>query len=579
MDDQRALPAPDPASELTKAVIYLRVSTKEQADREGDPEGYSIPAQREANHRKAQSLGAVVLGEFVDRGESARSADRPQLQALLRYVAENSVDFVIVHKVDRLARNRVDDIEINLALQRAGCRLISATESIDETPSGMLLHGIMSSIAEFYSRNLANEVLKGMGQKAKSGGTPSMAPIGYLNVRARSDEGREIRTIAVDPERAPLVRWAYEAYATGDWSVEQVRDELERRGLTSRPTPKRPAKALRTNQVHRLLRSPYYKGSVIWQGAEHPGRHEAIVDPITWQKVQETLTGRRTGEKQRDHLHYLKSSVFCGDCGSRLIITMAKNRYGTVYPYFVCSGRHEKRNGCLFKAVLISTVERLIEQEYEREHITEAERADLERMLVEQLMPMREETESERASLVSSLAKAKAQQKKLLDAYYAGAVPLDLMKIEQDRLNGLVADIEERLGRLMADFDRVQRGLEQALQLLRDCATAYGAADDHIRRRMNQALFTAFHVFEDRVEAELAAPYSILKAAQVVAPVAPKQEVGAPRQVGLDLLIERELVRRQRFSRQTHTNLCLREGSRENHLVPPLGLEPRLRRF
>ena len=140
------------------AVIYLRVSTKEQAEKGGEKEGFSIPAQREACTRKAVSLGAVVAEEFVDRGESARSAKRPELQKMLAYVKENPVSFVIVHKIDRLARDRGDDVEISVALKAAGTTLVSCSENIDETPSGILLHGIMSSIAEFYSRNLANEV-------------------------------------------------------------------------------------------------------------------------------------------------------------------------------------------------------------------------------------------------------------------------------------------------------------------------------------------------------------------------------------------------------------------------------------
>jgi site-specific DNA recombinase len=181
-----------------KAISYVRVSTREQAGRGGQDEGFSIPAQRLANARKAAALGATVVEEFVDAGESARKTDRPQLQAMLDYVTKNNVDFCIVHKVDRLARNRVDDVEINVALTRAGVRLISATENIDETPSGMLLHGIMSTIAEFYSRNLAAEVSKGMTQKAIGGGTLFRAPLGYKNVRRFDAVGREYRTIEVD---------------------------------------------------------------------------------------------------------------------------------------------------------------------------------------------------------------------------------------------------------------------------------------------------------------------------------------------------------------------------------------------
>src|SRR6266511_1617494 len=131
---------------------------------------------------------------------------------MLAYLIEHQVKYVIVHKINRLARNRLDDVTINLATQQARATLVSCTENIDETPSGALLHGIMSSINEYYSRNLANEVIKGTQQKVKSGGTPNLAPIGYLNVR-QVVEGREIRIVELDPERVPLIRWAFEVYA------------------------------------------------------------------------------------------------------------------------------------------------------------------------------------------------------------------------------------------------------------------------------------------------------------------------------------------------------------------------------
>ena len=89
---------------LPNAVTYLRVSTTEQAKRGGEVEGYSIPAQREACKREAQRLEAEIAAEFVDRGASARSANRPQLKALLTYLEEHAVRYVIVHKIDRLAR-------------------------------------------------------------------------------------------------------------------------------------------------------------------------------------------------------------------------------------------------------------------------------------------------------------------------------------------------------------------------------------------------------------------------------------------------------------------------------------------
>lgn len=123
-----------PGEGQVTAVTYQRVSTKEQATTGGRDEGFSIPAQREANRRKAETLGAQVVAEFVNAGESARLAKRPELQRMLDYIATHRVTYCIVHKVDRLARNRLDDVDIRRHLINAGVQLVSATENIDETP-------------------------------------------------------------------------------------------------------------------------------------------------------------------------------------------------------------------------------------------------------------------------------------------------------------------------------------------------------------------------------------------------------------------------------------------------------------
>jgi DNA invertase Pin-like site-specific DNA recombinase len=243
------------------AITYLRVSTVDQATRGGREEGFSIPAQREANTRKAESLGAVIIEEFVDAGESGTSASkRPELQRMLSWVRENQVDYCIVHKLDRLARSRADDVSIHFALKQAGVTLVSTSENIDETPSGMLMHGIMSSIAEFYSRNLANEVTKGMVQKASVGGTVSRAPLGYKNVHVTDELGRSNRSVELDLGRAHLVTWAFYRYAEGDATLRTLLDELTVRGLRTRPTPKWPSRPLTVTVLHKLLRNPYTRG-------------------------------------------------------------------------------------------------------------------------------------------------------------------------------------------------------------------------------------------------------------------------------------------------------------------------------
>lgn len=155
------------------ALIYLRVSTKEQAVKDETTEGYSIPAQREACLRHISERGWNLVDEFIDAGESARSADRPNLKSMLRRVAEGDVGAVVVHKIDRLARNIEDHVAIRAALRKHGCQLVSVTENIEETASGKLVEGIHALMAEFYSANLASEIKKGMSQKAKMGGVAS----------------------------------------------------------------------------------------------------------------------------------------------------------------------------------------------------------------------------------------------------------------------------------------------------------------------------------------------------------------------------------------------------------------------
>ena len=479
------------AAQLTpkRAVSYIRVSTREQAQRGGSEEGFSLPAQREANKRKAQSMGALVVKEFADRGESARSANRPELQKMLAYLKEDGgIDYVIVHKLDRLARNRADDVEINRAFEQAGVRLVSTSENIDQTPGGMLLHGIMSSIAEFYSRNLATEVIKGMGEKARNGGTLGKAPLGYINVRARDEHGREIRTIALDEERAPLVRLAFTEYATGSWTVRQLAEHLNNRGLTIPPTARRPTNPVSVRLLQTLLRNPYYKGVISFQGVEYAGAHEPLVDAATWQTVQDILTAHTNGERQRTHNHHLKSTIVCGLCGARLLVQHATSRASGTYHYFVCARRHRVHD-CTFKAVLIDEVEARVAELYQQIRLSSDDRREIERYLRVEFEHIQANRQQDIQRLTTRQQQLEDQRHKLLEAHYAGAIPLDLLKKEQDQLTSGILAIQRELDGYTADAALVDRHLTQALDLLEDCHRLYLAAPDRLKKLLNQVFF------------------------------------------------------------------------------------------
>ena len=487
--------APDPftamAAQLTpkRAVSYIRVSTREQAQRGGSEEGFSLPAQREANKRKAQSMGALVVKEFADRGESARSANRPELQKMLAYLKQDGgIDYVIVHKLDRLARNRADDVEINRAFEEAGVRLVSTSENIDQTPGGMLLHGIMSSIAEFYSRNLANEVIKGMGEKARNGGTLGKAPLGYVNVRGRDEHGREVRTVKLDEERAPLVRLAFTEYATGNWMVRQLAEHLNNRGLTIPPTARKPANPVSVRLLQTLLRNPYYKGVISFQGVEYAGAHEPLVDAATWQTVQDILTAHTNGERQRMHNHHLKSTIVCGLCGARLLVQHATSRASGTYHYFVCARRHRVHD-CTFKAVLIDEVEARVAELYQRIRLSSDDRRDIECYLRAEFAHIQANRQQDIQRLTTRQQQLEDRRHKLLEAHYAGAIPLDLLKKEQDQLTSGILAIQRELDGYTADAALVEQHLTQALDLLEDCHRLYLAVPNRLKKLLNQVFF------------------------------------------------------------------------------------------
>jgi site-specific DNA recombinase len=325
-----------------RAVVYLRVSTKAQAVRDGNPEGYSLPTQRADAMAKAASLGAVVVEQYIDKDTGTRTDMRPAMQALLKRVRiEHDIDYVIIYKLDRWARNAREDLVNDFTLEEAGAQLISCTETLDRSNSGRMLHTMLAAYNEYQSRNSGDDIRRKIVMKVQEGGTHGPARIGYKNV----GEGSR-RWIEIDREAAPLIRWCFENYATGQWTVKSLLEEATRRGLLSKGGPNTPRKPLGTSVMHRMLSNPYYKGIVVFNGVAYEGKHEPIVDAETWQRVQDVLASKVNGEKQREHHHYLKGTIYCGHCGSRLIVTYAKGKLGTRYPYYICVGRHQRRTNC-----------------------------------------------------------------------------------------------------------------------------------------------------------------------------------------------------------------------------------------
>ena len=377
-------------------------------------------------------------------------------------------------------------------------------------------------------------------------------------------------------------------FATGEWTLRSLAEELETRGLTTRRTPKLPARPVKPNVLHAILTNPYYKGNVVYRGVVHQGHHQPLTDAVTWQKVQDVLAANLVGERQRDHPHYLKSSVFCGNCGSRLIITNAKNRYDVIYPYFVCLGRHQKSTGCTRKALLISKIEKLVEDHWATVRLDPGLRDAVEDGLRTELATRRTEAESEHKQLAAEKAKLTGQRKKLMEAIYSGAVPLDLIAGEQERISSQLTAIEQRINTTTATFEEIEANLATALDLARDCHAAYLAAEPRLRRLFNQAFFTHLYIDDDGVHSEYAEPFDVLLGGGVLEA---GRAIQADREAGLTTmaevlgrLVSHEDDKKAPRALRAAGGLLLRssapvrgvEGLNRSSLVPPAGFEPAL---
>ena len=328
------------------------------------------------------------------------------------------------------------------------------------------------------------------------------------------------------------MRYAFEAYATGEWTLRNLLAEITRRGLDTTPGPRTPSKPLVLSHFHRLLQHPYYKGIVRYRGVEYPGKHEPLVSEATWEQVQELLAQKgRSGEKQRQHHHYLKGSVFCGTCGSRLVVSHAKNRHGTIYPYFICMGRQQKRTDCTQSAVRIEEAEALVEDHYRTVQPSQQLLDDLRDLILDELEKQRGDAETERDLQRRRIRNLTDERKKLLDAHYADAIPLDLLKTEQDRIASELTAAEERLAAVDIGFETVETNLARAIDFAADWNSAYLAAGPTLRRQLNQAIFKKLWIDDTgRVTSEFTEPFETLLGEEVTIPA----KLRAAEQAGAD---------------------------------------------
>ena len=474
-------------------LLYARVSTDRQARKD-----LSIPAQLAAMREHARQNKWRVTGDFVDEGQSARTADRPQLQQLIRRCKEGGdVDVVLIHKIDRLARNLVDYATIKAILKQRGIRLVSVSEPFDDSSVGQLLENIIASISQWYSANLGDEIRKAYRAKLLRGEWPHKPPLGYKSERG---EGGRAKTVP-DGAKAPLVRQAFELYATGSYSLQGVADEMRGRGLVTRY-----GRTYSPELIRKLLRRPFYCGRMIWLGHEYEGQHEPLISRALFHRVQDVLVGRGADTGEKGRLQFLLRGVaYCRVCGQRL--TAEVHPRGSYYRCVPSPHRPKCDQPYPPVAALDAQLEALYQRLQPAAGVLKLLRHEM-----GEIASRRERiAQTELGGLRHRIEDLENRRLRLLDERVAGRVSADLYEKMERRYVDSRRAAEARLEQLTVDYDDPLDLLDKAIVVASTLSFLHQRFDLAHRKELLRAVFAKLYV-EDKiiVGAELNPPFSFL---------------------------------------------------------------------
>lgn len=268
-----------------KAVLYVRVSTKEQVD-----EGNSLSTQEKHCREYTSKNGYEVAEVYVEQGESAKTADRTELQKLLTYCAnkKNGIKAVIIYKLDRLSRNTDDYSQIRLLLKKYGVEIKSTSEYFENTPQGKFMENMFANVAQFDNDVRAERCAGGMKDAMREGRYVWKAPVGYDNVKIAGKS-----TISPNLIMGPFIKQTFEMVAKNTHATEDVRKIMTTFGLRLKN-----GKPLSKQYFYSVLKNRTYLGIIEKFGESHKGLFEPIVDTELYNKVQKVL---RTRGKKMSH--------------------------------------------------------------------------------------------------------------------------------------------------------------------------------------------------------------------------------------------------------------------------------------
>jgi len=440
-----------------KVALYARVfSDKQDVD-------LSISAQLKALREYANRNSHEVVKEFVDEAESGRTTARPAFREMIGLARLKRPPFaaILVWKLSRFARSREDSIVYKSLLRKQGIQVISINEPIEDSPTGRLMEGIIEVIDEFYSSNLAQDVVRGMRENAARGYfNGSHAPFGYLRKRVKDGE-KTRNTLEPDQNHAPIVQRIFKECADGK-GLKEITKDLNREGI---PAPAGGKWGKR--RIHKILTNEAYVGCLVW-GKHHKGKSNlppvrkegawpAIIDKETFDRVQTSLNARapKVTHPRVTSSHYLLSGLIrCRKCGAAYIGYAAKSGR---FHYYVCGTTYSKgKETCPSQHLPKETVERFVIDKIKSYILTDGHLAELVKLINEELDSSIKEYKERIDVIDSEIEQWQGRLERLYDF-------IETRAIEPIRMAKRITEVQNKI----EEMRKVRLEIEEALQTRR----------------------------------------------------------------------------------------------------------------
>lgn len=438
--------------EIHRACAYIRYSSDNQRDE-------SLEAQIRAIKEFGSINGYEIVKIYQDKAKSATTDRRPGFQQMIKDSASDIFDVVIVHKLDRFSRDKYDSAQYKRKLKQNGVKLISVTERLDESPEAVILESVIEGMAEYYSKNLAREVMKGMKETAyqarHTGGIP---PLGY--------DVNEDKKYVINEKEAESVRLIFEMY-TSRYTLSQMVDELNSRGFRTKA-----GAIFKSNSINSILTNEKYTGVYIFNKSAKKdayGRRNShlqkdpseiirieggipqIVDKAIYEKAQEILRSRKKSKavNKAKESYLLSGIIRCGECGYAMYGNRRQAKSKPLYVSYRCGCRKRtSSNVCNNKEIRKEYIEEYVLTELESRIFNDKAIPVLVEGINENLKKQSQGEEDKRGVIEKELKEIKKQIDNIVIAITNGfiqeefKVKMENLKERKIYLEGKLVDIE-----------------------------------------------------------------------------------------------------------------------------------------